>query len=97
MKQHKTCLAVLLLAVGLASPSAAQQVSFVPETGASDPCAEYFGCLHYGILTEAQARTARGHPLFVEPQTAMASQARDLSATRDRAVHASRSITPTHQ
>ena len=97
MKQHKTCLAVLLLAVGLASPSAAQQVSLGPETGASDPCAEYFGCLHYGILTEAQARTARGHPQFVEPQTATVSQARDLSATPDRAVHASRPVAPTQQ
>jgi hypothetical protein len=58
VKQHKTCLAVLLLAAGLSAPSAAQQVSFVPETGASDPCAEYFGCLHYGDLPEAQARTA---------------------------------------
>ena len=48
MKRHKTCLAVLLLAAGLAAPSAAQQVSFVPVTGASDPCDEYFGCLHYG-------------------------------------------------
>lgn len=97
MKQHKTCLAVLLLAVGLASPSAAQRVSFVPETGASDPCAEYFGCIHYGILTEAQARTARGHPQFVEPQTATLSQARDVSTTPDLAVHASRPVTPRHQ
>jgi hypothetical protein len=97
VKQHKTCLAVLLLAVGLAAPSAAQQVSFVPETGAGDPCAEYFGCLHYGILTEAQARTARGHPLFVEPQAASASQTRELTATPDRAVHASRPVAPTHQ
>jgi hypothetical protein len=97
VKQHKTYLAVLLLAVGLAAPSAAQQASFVPETGASDPCAEYFGCLQYGILPEAQARTARGHPLFVEPQTATASRVRDLNATSDRAVHASRPVAPTHQ
>jgi hypothetical protein len=97
VKQHKACLAVLLLAVGLASPCAAQQVSFGPETSASERCAEYFGCLHYGILTEAQARTARGHPLFVEPQTAAASPTRDLSATPDLAVHASRPVVPTHQ
>ena len=97
MKRHKTCLAVLLLAAGLAAPSAAQQVSFVPVTGASDPCDEYFGCLHYGELTEAQARTARGHPLFVEAQTATASRIRDLSATPDRAVYASRPAAPTHQ
>lgn len=94
---NKPCLAVLLLAVGLAEPSAAQQVSFVPETGASDPCAEYFGCLHYGILTEAQARTARGHPQFVEPQAASASHARGLTVTPDGAVHASRPVAPTHQ
>jgi hypothetical protein len=97
VKQHKTCLAVLLLAVGLATPSAAQQVSFVPETGANEPCAEYFGCLHYGILTEAQARTARGHPQFVEPQAASASQTRDLTAMPDRAVHTSRPVARTHQ
>jgi hypothetical protein len=97
VKQHKTYLAVLLLAAGLAAPSSAQQVSSVPETVASEPCAEYFGCLHYGILTEAQARTARGHPQFVEPQTASASPARDLSATPDLAVHASRPVAPTHQ
>jgi hypothetical protein len=97
VEQHKTYLAVLLLAVGLASPSAAQQVSFGPETGASAPCAEYFGCLHYGILAEAQARTARGHPQFVEPETASASRALDLSATTDLAVHASRPVAPTHR
>ena len=97
-KHIKTCLAVLLLAVGLASPQrCATGISASPRSGASEPCAEYFGCLHYGILTEAQARTARGHPQFVEPQTASASQARDLTATPDRAVHASRPVAPTHQ
>lgn len=95
MKQHKKCLVVLLLAVGLASPSAAQQVG--PESGANDPCAEYFGCIHYGILTEAQARTARGHPQFVEPQAAAAFPVRDQSATPDLAVHASRPVALTHQ
>ena len=97
MKQYKTCLTILLFAVGLAAPSGAQQIHFVAEAGASDPCAEYFGCLHYGILTEAQARTARGHPLFVEPESAMASQAWDQSATLDPEVHAARSVAPTHQ
>lgn len=96
MTQYKSYLTVLLFAVGLAAPSGAQQVYFVAETGASDPCAEYFGCLHYDILTEAQARTARGHPLFVEPQTAAASQAGDQSATLDPEVHAAGSVAPTH-
>ena len=71
---NKPCLAVLLLAIGLAAPGVAQQVPFVSEISASDPCAEYFGCLNYGDLTEAQARTARGHPQFVEPQTAIARE-----------------------
>lgn len=97
MKHHKTYLVVLLLAAGLSAPSSAQQASSGPETVASEHCAEYFGCLHYGILTEAQARTARGHPLFVEPQTASASPAPDLSATRDLAAHASRPVAPSQQ
>jgi hypothetical protein len=89
VKQYKTCLAVIVLASGLAAPSAAQQVSFVPDTSASDPCAEYFGCLHYGTLTEAQARTARGHPEFVEAPSqteprpgAMASRAAEAPSAR---------------
>ena len=35
-------------------------------------CAEYFGCLRYGTLTPAQARTCRGHPQFAEPKSAAA-------------------------
>jgi hypothetical protein len=89
VKRYKSCLAVLLLALGLASPSAAQQVSLVPETGASEPCAEYFGCLQYGTLTEAQARTARGHPLFVDPQSPSVLHARELSPAPDRTAQTS--------
>jgi hypothetical protein len=90
VKRYKPYLAALVLAVGLVAPSAAQQVSFVPETGASDPCAEYFGCLHYGDLQEAQARTARGHPQFVEPQSDKVSAAPDRTVQASRIVASSR-------
>jgi hypothetical protein len=50
------------------------------------------GCLNYGDLTETQARTARGHPLFVERQAA-----REPSASADRVVHASRIGQPSRQ
>ena len=90
-------LSALLLIAAATKPGAAQDAS---PAGAAQPraeCAEYYGCLHYGILTEAQARTARGHPQFVEPQTTAASQARDPSATPGRVVHASRPVAPTQQ
>jgi hypothetical protein len=41
----------------------------------------------YGILTEAQARTTRGHPQFVEPLHAM-----ELSAPPDRTEQVSRTV-----
>jgi hypothetical protein len=62
----KCALAALALSAVFAAPSAAQQAAFPVQATTSEACAEYFGCLHYGTLTEAQARTARGHPEFVE-------------------------------
>jgi hypothetical protein len=94
-------LSALLLVAATSHPSAAQDASTAATPQYPAACveyiAEYMGCINYGELTEAQARTARGHPLFVEPQAASASQARDLTATPDRAVHASRPVAPTHQ
>ena len=66
MNPSKSALAALVITVGLAVPCAAQQAPLPVQATASEACAEYFGCLHYGTLTEAQARTARGHPEFVE-------------------------------
>lgn len=66
MNPSKSALAALALSVVFAAPSAAQQPALPLQATTSDACAEYFGCLHYGTLTEAQARTARGHPEFVE-------------------------------
>ena len=91
MNQRKSTLAVLALTVGLAGPCAAQQAPNPAQTAASEACAEYFGCLHYGTLTEAQARTARGHPEFVEAPSETTSRAgtfadRTTLAPRMRAV-----------
>jgi len=94
-------LSALLLAATVAKPGAAQEASTAARPQSPAACveyiAEYFGCLRYGILTEAQARTARGHPLFVERQAATAAQAREPSATAERLVHASRIAPPSRQ
>ena len=66
MNPSKSALIVLALSVVFGAPSAAQQAAIPVQNTTSEACAEYFGCLHYGTLTEAQARTARGHPEFVE-------------------------------
>jgi hypothetical protein len=89
VKSYESALVAFLLTATVAVPSAAQKASFPPEASASEPCAEYFGCLEYGTLTEAQARTARGHPLFVEPQTTTTSLALQSSAAPDRALPSS--------
>jgi hypothetical protein len=90
VNQRKSTLAAFALTVCLAGPCAAQQAPVPPQTSAREACAEYFGCLEYGMLTEAQARTARGHPQFVEPPTAARGpHARELSAMPDLAVQAS--------
>jgi hypothetical protein len=85
----KSALAAIALLVAFAVPSAAQQAALPVQATTSEACAEYFGCLHYGTLTEAQARTARGHPEFVEvpSQTeprpgAMASRAAEAPSAR---------------
>jgi hypothetical protein len=77
-------------------PCTAEKASLPPEAS-NDPCAEYFGCLHYGTLTEAQARTARGHPLFVEAQEAMAPRVLQSSAAPDRALASSPIASSQHQ
>jgi hypothetical protein len=85
----KSALAALALSVAFAVPCAAQQAPLPPQATANEACAEYFGCLHYGTLTEAQARTARGHPEFVEVSSqshsrpgAMAQRATEAPSVR---------------
>ena len=58
--------------------------------------AEYPGCVNYGTLSEDEARTARGHPQFVEPvQAATASQAKAPSETPP--AHAARIVPSSRQ
>ena len=59
----------LLLIAAATTPSVAQDAAVAAHSAG---CAEYFGCLKYGALTPAQARTCRGHPQFVEAQSAAA-------------------------
>jgi len=78
----------LLLMAAATTPSAAQD-ALAGTAAHSAGCAEYFGCLKYGTLTPAQARTCRGHPQFVEAQSAaavapqsMEQASRTVAATR---------------
>jgi len=69
-------LLALAMIVGVVGPGSAQEAPNPTQTATGDGCAEYFGCLHYGTLTEAEARTARGHPEFVEGQSVTVSSVR---------------------
>ena len=66
-----------LLILAAAKPGTAQDASAVPQYPAcvSYEVVEFPGCVNFGTLNEVQARTARGHPEFVESQVATASQA----------------------
>ena len=67
-------LSALLLMAAAATPGVAQDAAVAAHSAG---CAEYFGCLKYGTLTPAQARTCRGHPQFVEAQSAAVVTAPD--------------------
>ena len=67
-------LSALLLMAATTTPCLAQDAA-TPAHSAG--CVEYFGCLKYGTLTAEQARTCRGHPQFVEVQSAAAVTAPD--------------------
>ena len=77
-----------LLILAAAKPGSAQDASAVapPQypTCVSYEVVEFPGCVNFGTLNEDQARTARGHPQFVESQVATASQAQ---APRDEVEH----------
>ena len=92
---------LVLIAAATTQPGAAQDASPAATPHHSAGCiqqvADYFGCLNYGVLTQAQARTVRGHPLFVERQTATAFPAPQPSAASDRTVQASRIVGRSHQ
>ena len=70
MRKIAIGLTSLLLMAAVSKPAAAQEATIVfPQ----HPCiwyeaVEFPGCVNYGSLGEEQARTARGHPQFIEPQ-----------------------------
>jgi hypothetical protein len=79
-------LPALLLIVAAPKSGAAQNARAV--VSPQPPCTSYEavefpGCVGYGTLSEEQARTARGHPQFIEPQVA-ASHSRGGSGGMDR-------------
>ena len=74
MQKTTLGLSALLLMAATTTPCLAQDAA-TPAHSAG--CFEYFGCLKYGTLTPAQARTCRGHPEFVEVQSAAAPTAPD--------------------
>ena len=97
--------AMLALAQTVTSAAAAEQ-DLSKESIATGPpvypaacveqVGEYYGCVHHEDLPEEQARTARGHPLFVEPPMATTTLAFRQRVTSDRDLGASRT-TPTHR
>jgi hypothetical protein len=98
MRKIAIGLSALLLIAATSKPGAAQDASVVVVP--QHPCiwyeaVEFPGCVNYGSLSEEQARTARGHPQFVEPQVATQSQAREPSTTPDPAL-ASRTVPSAH-
>ena len=71
MRKIAIGLSALLLIAAMSKPGAAQDGQWI--VFPQHPCiwyeaVEFPGCVNYGSLSEEQARTARGHPQFVEPQ-----------------------------
>jgi hypothetical protein len=96
MRKIASGLSALLLIAAVSKPATAQETIVFPQ----HPCiwyeaVEFPGCVNYGSLSEEQARTARGHPQFVEPKAATQSQAREPSATPDPTL-ASRTVPSAH-
>ena len=91
-------LSALLLIAATSKPGTAQEASAVviPHGCVVYELAEYPGCVNYGTLSEDEARTARGHPQFVEPvQAATAFQAQAPSETPP--AHAARIVPSSRQ
>ena len=96
MRKIAIGLSALLLTAAMSKPVAAQEALVFPQ----HPCiwyetVEFPGCVNYGSLSEEQARTARGHPQFIEPQASTQSQAREPGVTPDPAL-ASRTVPSAH-
>jgi hypothetical protein len=88
MRKIAIGLSAFLILAAAAKPGTAQDVSAVASTQyptcVSYEVVEFPGCVNFGTLNEDQARTARGHPQFIESQVATASQAQ---VQRDEVEH----------
>jgi hypothetical protein len=88
MRKIAIGLSAFLILAAAAKPGTAQDVSAVASTQyptcVSYDVVEFPGCVNFGTLNEDQARTARGHPQFIESQVATASQAQ---VPRDEVEH----------
>ena len=81
-----------LLIVAASQPGSAQNAS-TPAPTSPTACViyepvEFPTCLKVEGLTEEQARTARGHPQFFQPQTGTLSRALEPGTILDGAAHA---------
>ena len=89
MRKIAIGLSALLLTAAMSKPGAAQDGSAMvfPQHPVCIwyEAVEFPGCASYRTLNDEQARTARGHPQFVEPQT-VASQPRESIAALDPAL-----------
>jgi hypothetical protein len=82
-----------LLIVAASQPGSAQNASTPATPNAPTACityepVEYPTCLKDEALREDQARTARGHPQFFQPQTGTPSRALEPGTILDSAAHA---------
>ena len=82
-----------LLIVAASQPGSAQKASTPATPNAPTACVtyepvEYPTCLKDEMLTEEQARTARGHPQFFAPQTGTLSRTLEPGTMLDGAAHA---------
>ena len=99
MRRIAIGLSALLLTAAMSKPGIAQdgRAMVFPQYPACIwyEAVEFPGCVSYLTLSEEQARTARGHPQFVERQAATASRALEPVATPDPTL-ASRTVPSAH-
>ena len=82
-----------LLIVAASQPGSAQNANTPAAHNSPTACivyepVEYPTCLKDETLTEEQARTARGHPQYFQPQTGTLSRAPEPGTVLDGAAHA---------
>ena len=86
-----------LLIVAASQPGSAQNASTTATPNSPTACityepVEYPTCLKDEALTEDQARSARGHPQFFQPQTGTLSRGPEPGKALDSAAHAAGAV-----